>query len=428
MNRAKAVLLGAGLGTRLRPLTHRVTKCLVPIAGRPLLDYWVEQLAAAGVTEALINTHHLAEQVRDYIETVNARDGLRLIESYEPELLGSAGTLAANPNFADGADEVVIIYADNLSHVNVPELLTFHRQHDDPITMLLFHAPNPRACGIAELDSQNRIIGFEEKPQHPASDLANAGVYVFDTKVYHQIAAMKAFDLGFDVLPKFVGRMRGWVWDGYHRDIGTYETYLSAQRDVVKLQQRAGQFSDCRPAVFIDRDGTLIEQVHYLSKPEQVKLVAGGGEAIKQLRTAGFACVLVTNQSPIGRGIFTEEDLKNVHKVLLEQLAQYDTTLDGIYYCPAVPQVKDRTMIDHYDRKPGPGMLFKAAAEMKLDLTRSWMIGDMISDILAGYHAHCEGLVLVNTGKGLEEDEIGPPIVWHEVTDLSAAARLIGVT
>jgi len=425
MNRAKAVLLGAGLGTRLRPLTHRVTKCLVPIAGQPLLNYWVEQLAAAGVTEVLINTHHLAEQVRDYIETVNARDGLRLIESYEPQLLGSAGTLAANPDFADGADQVVIIYADNLSDMNLQDMLAFHRQHDDPITMLLFHAPNPRACGIAELDSQNRIISFEEKPQHPASDFANAGVYVFDTEAYQQIAALKAFDLGFDALPRFVGRMRGWVWDGYHRDIGTYEAYLSAQRDVVELQQRTGQFSNCRPAVFLDRDGTLIEQIHYLSKPEQVKLVPGGGEAIKQLRSAGFACVLVTNQSPIGRGLLTEYELKNIHQVLLEQLAQYDTTLDGIYYCPAVPQVKDRMMIDHYDRKPGPGMLFKAAAEMKLDLTRSWMIGDMISDILAGYHAHCEGLVLVNTGKGLEEQEIGAAIDWHQVTDLSAAARLI---
>ncbi|EDN68069.1 HAD-superfamily hydrolase [Beggiatoa sp. PS] len=216
---------------------------------------------------------------------------------------------------------------------------------------------------------------------------------------------MNVFDLGFDILPKFVGKMRGWVWEGYHRDIGTYETYLQAQRDAVDLLKQAGKFNGKKPAVFLDRDGTLIEQVHYLSKPEQVKLVPGGGEAIKQLRDAGFACILVTNQSPIGRGLITEDDLKKIHEVQAEQLAQYNTQLDGIYYCPAVPQVKDRTVIDHYDRKPGPGMLFKAAKELDIDLTRSWMVGDMISDLVAGYHAHCEGLILVNTGKGLEDHQ-----------------------
>ena len=160
MNCTKAVLLGAGLGTRLRPLTYHVTKCLVPIAGRPLLDYWIEQLAFANVSEALINTHHLVEQVREYIEQVNVRGQLRLIESYEPQLLGSAGTIAANPDFADGADHIVIIYADNFSDVNVQDMLAFHCQHDAPITMLLYHAPNPKACGIVELDAHNRIIQF----------------------------------------------------------------------------------------------------------------------------------------------------------------------------------------------------------------------------------------------------------------------------
>jgi len=425
MKHTKAILLGAGLGTRLRPLTNQITKCLVPVAGRPLLDYWIEQLVQAEVTEALLNTHHLAEQVREYIEQINAQGEIQLIESYEPQLLGSAGTLAANPDFANDADEILLIYVNNFSDVNLIELLSFHQKHDDPVTMMLFHAPNPKACGIAELDAVNRIIGFEEKPQGPVSDLANAGVYVCDANSYRAIAAMNAFDLGFDVLPTFVGKMRGWVWEGYHQDIGTYETYLQAQRDAVNLLKQAGKFNGKKPAVFLDRDGTLIEQVGYLSKPEQIKLVPGGGKALKQLREAGFTCILITNQSAIGRGLITEADLTEIHQVLAEQLAQHHTQLDGIYYCPVVPQVKDRTLIDHYERKPGPGMLFKAANELGIDLTRSWMIGDMISDLVAGYHAHCEGLILVNTGKGLEDNETIPSIEWHEVADLPAAAELI---
>ncbi|MDM8569957.1 HAD family hydrolase, partial [Thiotrichales bacterium HSG1] len=242
------------------------------------------------------------------------------------------------------------------------------------------------------------------------------------SQAYQEIAAMQAFDLGFDVLPKFVGRMRGCVWDGYHSDVGTYKTYLQAQRDAVELENN--KFNQGQPAIFLDRDGTLIESVHYLSKPEQVQLVPGGGEAIKQLREAGFACILVTNQSPIGQGIITEDDLTTIHAVLSEQLAEHGTKLDGFYHCPDVPQVKDRTVVDSYDRKPGPGMLFKAVEEMQIDLTSSWLIGDMISDILAGYYAHCKGMILVETGKGLEGKTVDQ-VNWHTVPDLTTAVKLI---
>ena len=231
-SRAKALILAGGLGSRLRPLTDTIPKCLVPIGGRTLLDYWVECLVEAGISEARINTHAHAERVREHIGSVNAAGRLRLVESYEPELLGSAGTVAANADLADGADEIVIIYADNLSDIDLRPLIAFHRQHGDPLTMVLFRAPNPRACGIAELDGEGRIVSFVEKPERPTSDLANAGLYVVNAAAYREIAAMGAFDLGFDVLPKFVGRMRGWVWGGYYLDIGTHEALERARREV----------------------------------------------------------------------------------------------------------------------------------------------------------------------------------------------------
>src|SRR5438105_15565591 len=124
----KALLLAGGLGTRLRPLTETIPKCLLPIAGRPLLDFWVECLAEAGIAEARINTHAQADRVRTYIEGVNAEGRLRLVESHEPELLGSAGTIAANAELADDAEDVVIIYADNLSDIDLQPLLAFHRR------------------------------------------------------------------------------------------------------------------------------------------------------------------------------------------------------------------------------------------------------------------------------------------------------------
>ena len=226
----KALLLAGGLGTRLRPLTDHTPKCLVPIAGRPLLDYWFDAFAAADIIDVLINTHHLPEKVRAYIQDKNTAGLFRSTEAYEPQLLGSAGTLHANRNFVSDGDTALIVYADNLSNVDLRRFLKFHHLHGDPMTMLLFRAPNPEKCGIAQLDSNNRIVEFVEKPKAPSGNLANAGIYALTSRAFHEMADMKRFDLGFDVLPSFVGRMRGWVWDGYHRDIGTPQALQEAEQ------------------------------------------------------------------------------------------------------------------------------------------------------------------------------------------------------
>jgi NDP-sugar pyrophosphorylase family protein len=233
--RAKALLLAGGLGSRLRPLTNTVPKCLVPIAGKPLIDYWFDGLERAGVMDVLINTHHLRDAVRAHLDLVATQRPLRVAETYEPTLLGSAGTVHNNRAFADDADECLIIYADNLSNVDLAAVLAFHRSHPDPMTMLLFHTPYPKQCGIAALDTEGRIVEFTEKPEQPKSDLANAGLYVLDADAYREIADRNAFDFGFDILPTFVGRMRGFTFTGYHRDVGNLEALRQAELDAPRV-------------------------------------------------------------------------------------------------------------------------------------------------------------------------------------------------
>ena len=235
----KAVLLAAGLGSRLRPLTLTTPKCLVEIGGRPLLSYWLDALAAAGVEEALINTHHLRDRVAAYIAGVNG-GAVKVSETFEPELLGSAGTIAKNADWIADASQAVIICTDNLSSVDLRGLLRFHESHDDSFTMMLFRTDAPSQCGIAKLDSTQRIVEFAEKPERPQSNLANAGLYVVTDDAFREIAAMRKFDFGYDVLPSFVGRMRGWVWDGYHRDIGDLQALKQAQDDIHGLFSTEG--------------------------------------------------------------------------------------------------------------------------------------------------------------------------------------------
>lgn len=220
---ANALVLAGGLGTRLRPLTETVPKCLVEVAGVPLLEYWMHALDGAGVGEVVVNTHHLPDAVRAYLQHVPDRYALRVRESFEPVLLGSAGTVTANRSLADGVDDVLLVYADNLSSVSLPAALAFHRSHGAPFTMVLFHTDRPHACGIASLDAAGTVTEFVEKPKEPKGNLANAGIYVVSAAAYREIADLNAFDLGFDVLPKFVGRMKGFVHEGLHLDIGNLE-------------------------------------------------------------------------------------------------------------------------------------------------------------------------------------------------------------
>jgi histidinol-phosphate phosphatase family protein len=422
----RALLLAAGLGTRLRPRTATIPKCLVPVGGRPLLDYWLMALADAGVREILINTHHLPEPVREYIARVNAAGGQLLSETYEPHLRGSAGTIAHNRAFADAAEEIVVIYADNFSDVSIADLLACHRRHPDPVTMLLFRTERPQDCGIVELDPDARVTRFVEKPARPASDLANAGVYVLDADVYREIADAKRFDLGHHVLPHLTGRMRGWIHDGYHRDLGTTTAYERVRADAPAVNVRRGMDAQGRrPAVFFDRDGVLIEHVHYLTDPDGVRLSAGAARAVMALRRAGYACVVASNQSAIGRGLLTEAGLQAINDRMCSLFAAEGAVFDALYHCPVAPALTDRTIVEHVDRKPGPGMLLRAAQDLGLDLSRSWMIGDAVSDVLAGLHAGCRGSILVESQASMASAALLATIPHVVADDLAGAAETI---
>lgn len=225
----KAFLLAAGLGTRLRPLTERTPKCLLPIGGRPILDIWLDTLAGAGVEEVLVNLHHLAEQVE---RCVAARaGGPRVRLSHEPTLLGSAGTLAANRAFVEGEPFFLACYADNLTSFDLSEIVVRHRQRPGIATLVLCPTEKPREVGIAELDADEVLVSFEEKPARPRSGLANAGIYAFSPEAIDLIDQPPPADIAYNLLPHLVGRARGLVTDAYVRDIGTLESYRAAQRE-----------------------------------------------------------------------------------------------------------------------------------------------------------------------------------------------------
>jgi mannose-1-phosphate guanylyltransferase len=235
----KAFLLAAGKGTRLKPYTDAHPKCLIPIHGTPLLKIWIDLLEKHGISEILINTHHHADQVEQFVARTRPETTVGLHTVYEPVLLGSAGTLWKNKTFVKDESDFIIAYADNLTNMDMSKMIDIHRQFRSmggSLTMGLIKAPNPRSCGIVTLDHDGKIISFVEKPNRPQSDLANGGIYIASEQIYHLINRSRdeqfdVWDLGHHVLPSLAGKMYGFpIAPFYLKDIGTPEAYEEALR------------------------------------------------------------------------------------------------------------------------------------------------------------------------------------------------------
>ena len=225
----KAFLLAAGVGSRLRPITDTVPKCMVPIVGRPMLDIWLDAFAAAGVDEVLVNLHHLPDVVRHHIAARTGFPAVRVV--FEPQLLGSAGTITANQRWLDSEEMFLACYADNLTDFDLQSLIKAHREHSPAATLTVFHSPNPSAGGVVEVDAAGRVVGFVEKPAKPVSDLVNAGMYAFDPSVLDEIDGTPPRDIAYDLLPRLVGQAQAVPVDGYFRDIGTLDAYRRAREE-----------------------------------------------------------------------------------------------------------------------------------------------------------------------------------------------------
>jgi mannose-1-phosphate guanylyltransferase len=225
----KAFLLAAGVGSRLRPITDVIPKCMLDIDGKPLLDIWFDSFAKAGVDEVLVNLHHLPDVVRGHLA---GRTGPPTVSAvHEPELLGSAGTLLANRRWVAGEEFFLACNADNLTDFDLRALIDAHSAHGGIATLTLFHSPNPSSGGVVEVDATGQVVGFTEKPSHPVSDLTNAGIYAFRPDVLDEIGANPPRDIGYHLLPRLVSRARAVLIEGYFRDIGTPDAYRLARQE-----------------------------------------------------------------------------------------------------------------------------------------------------------------------------------------------------
>ena len=237
----KAVLLAAGIGSRLRPITNSIPKCMVPIKGRPLLDYWMEILGAnKEITKIIINTHYLPDSVREYAFKSQYLKKIELI--HEESLLGTAGTLQAVMKKIVN-DEVLVAHADNLTLFTLSEFV--HTLRNRPpgciATMMTFETDNPESCGIVKLDKQGVVKEFYEKVKNPPGNLANGAVFIFSPEALSIIKSLEKSgvkEISIDVLPKLIGRINTFHNTIYHRDIGSPRSLGEAEIEFPGVYQK----------------------------------------------------------------------------------------------------------------------------------------------------------------------------------------------
>lgn len=433
INKSQVAILAGGKGTRLKDRSGLLPKPMVPILGRPVLEHQIELCRRFGFSRIALLVHHQAEIIKDYFGD-GRHWGVKLVYVEEQEPRGTAGALGDALDYLE--EEFLVLYADTYADVNLRKFWLQSQKYDDIIASLLLH-PNdhPDDSDLVDIDMDGYVLGIHAYP-HKADinykNLVNAALFYFrGNKLGSLIPSVGRFDLTKDTLSRAIAlglKLQSYITPEYIKDMGTPDRLDKVERDIIfGLPERLSD-RGLRSAVFIDRDGTINQEVNHLHRLDQLTLIPKSAEAIRRLNRAGMLAVGVTNQPVLARGDLTWEGLESIHARLDQLLGEKKAYLDRMYVCPHHPDSGfeneiSELKIECYCRKPGTGLVDKAVRELLVDRRKSWMIGDSTSDILAGKKAGLR-TVLVRTGHaGLDGKYLAEPD--YVVPDLHAAVDLV---
>jgi histidinol-phosphate phosphatase family protein len=401
-----AAIVAGGKGTRLKDVSGEIPKPMVPVGGKPVLEHQVELLQRWGASEIYILTGYLGHVIEDYFGNGD-RFGLSIRYHRETEALGTAGCVAAIEGFVNAP--FLLLYGDIMLDMKLDDFFAFHREKDSAASLVVHPNDHPHDSDLVVMAEDGQVQGFIPKSRKPR-DYANrvsAAVYVLSPAVFRHISFGRAADFVKDVFPAMLAageRIYGYKTAEYVKDMGTAERYQKVCRDFES--GKIGRMSRLhrRPALFIDRDGTLVEEVNLLHRVEDLQVFPFSARAVKRINDSEFLSFVTTNQPVVARNICDVEKVREIHRKLETLLGAQGAYLDDIYFCPhhpdkGYPEENPTFKIECDCRKPKTGMIETAAREYPIELAASWIIGDRTTDIQTGINA---GLTtaLVRTGLG----------------------------
>ncbi len=417
-----AVLVVGGKGARLG-LT-KIPKALVPIAGVPLLERSIRQLADQGVRRIALLAGHLGEQIEQRFGD-GSTFGLTIDVIREAAPLGPAGCFHA---VRDRLNEpFIVIYGDVLWDVDLARFVAFARDRGGLGTLYAHPNDHPFDSDLIEADAKGKILAFHPKPHAGGLErrnLVNAAFYVLSPAILdHVPAAPTASDWGADVFPAVVrngGALHAYRGAEYIHDIGTPARLARSEAALLGGAVAARSYRHPQTAVFLDRDGVLNREIDGVRSPDQLELLPGVAEAVCRINRSGALAICVTNQPGRAKGWLDEAQLEAIHARLDAELARDGAYLDDLLVCPHHPETgwpgEDPSLkIACECRKPEPGLLTAAMARHNIDPARSVIVGDHWRDIEAGRRAGVKGILVGSDA---------PPVGAQKAGDLAAAVEL----
>jgi histidinol-phosphate phosphatase family protein len=428
------VVLAGGSGTRLRERLGDLPKPMIPIGGRPLLEIQLELAKRHGFDDILIFAFYRADLIEKHFGD-GSRFGVRIRYIIETEPLGTAGAVLAG--FELLADDFVVMYGDTMIAVDLDRIWGAHKAGAADATLLLHPSDHPADSDLVEVNALGWITAFYNRPHSPDQwfqNRVNAALYVVRKSALAAWSGSAGkMDFAEDLFPAMLdggARLLAYNSPEFIKDIGTPQRYDAVCAAYAAGAVERSSLSVPRPAVFLDRDGTLVREVgpRGLRSHEELELLPGAADAVRALNNCGLLVVVVTNQPVVAKGFCTEPELAIIHNKLETLLGRESAYVDRIYYCPHYPQAgfpgeRPELKIPCDCRKPETGMIDRATREFNIDIEQSWLIGDSTSDMLCARKSGLCG-VLVRTGhSGNDGKYVVTPD--HECDNLGDAARLI---
>ena len=392
----KVVIMAGGKGTRIAQVNATVPKPMIPIEGKPILEYQIETLKKQGYTDIILIVGHMGNVIQKYFGDGTAF-GVQISYIVEEQPLGTAGALYFLKD--EIQNDFLLLNGDIIFDVDIQKFLEYHCNQRTAATILTHPNSHPYDSGIIIADDKNRVTNWLHKEDERLwyKNRVNAGLHMFSPRIFESFHEAKKCDLDRDVLKPLIKEGELSVYDSpeYIKDMGTPDRYYAVIEDIKSGKVSAKNLKNKQKAIFLDRDGTINKYVGFLTDINEFELLDGVTEAIKMINESGYLAIVVTNQPVIARGEVSVEELQEIHNKMETLLGQAGAYIDDIFYCPHHPHKgyegeRPEYKIECECRKPKPGMLFAAAEKYNIDLSESWMIGDGENDIEAGKNAGCK--------------------------------------
>lgn len=421
----KVVIMAGGKGTRIATVKSDVPKPMIPIAGKPILEWQIENLKACGLTDIIIVIGYLGHVIQDYFAD-GSKFCVKINYFVEDSPLGTAGALFKMP---DLTEDFLLLCGDVILDVDFNRFIEFHKNnhawaslmahpngHPYDSSLLVTEVLPPQELGGLPIDT-HRVIRWmnKEDERYYCKNRVNAGVEIISPDLLKETMmnyvprhpeTPDKIDLDRDVLKPNIcsGKIYAYDTPEYIKDMGTPDRYYEVEKDILSGKVQTRNLKNKQKAIFLDRDGTINKYVGFLTKTEQLELIPGAAEAIKLINKSGFLAIVVTNQPVIARGDCTWDELNIIHDKMETELGKAGAYVDAIYVCPHHPDKgyegeRLEYKIDCTCRKPKIGLLLLAAEDKNIDLCESYIIGDSIRDVNAGIASGLKLSVLIETNK-----------------------------